>query len=88
MLDVVVRELAELAIVNADDLGVLGGAQGEAWDQIHDEEDNAGAEERVGETGDAVCKLVRQLDVMSVEPATIDFGKPVKVRYVIAVSMC
>lgn len=46
-LDVIISELSDLSIVDAEDLGFLRGAQGEAGDQVHDEEDDAGAEEGV-----------------------------------------
>ena len=44
-LNVIVCELANLCVVDAEDLCFFGGAEGEAWDEVHDEEDEAGAEE-------------------------------------------
>lgn len=85
MLDIIIRKLAELAVVDADDLCFLTGAQRQAWDQVHEEEDNAGAEERVGEAGDGVGQLVAELDVVAVEPAAGDHGEAVEVGDVVPI---
>lgn len=82
-LDVVVGELAELAVVQAHLLLLGGDAQAEAGDEVHEEEDDAGEDEGVGETGDAVGELVGELDVVVVEPTTGDDGETVEMRYVI-----
>ena len=87
MLDVVVREFAQLMVVDAEDLCFFGGAQAEARDQVHDEENDAGAEERIGEAGDGVGQLVAELDVVPVEPATGDNGHAVEVGDVVALAM-
>lgn len=84
MLHIVVRELAELAVIDAHDLGFLGGAQRQAGDQVHEEEDDAGGEEGVGEARDGVGDLVAQLDVVAVEPAAGDLGDAVEVGDVVA----
>lgn len=83
-LDVVVGELAQLGVVQARLLLLGGGAQAEAGDEVHDEEDDAGDAERVGEAGDAVGELVRELDVVVVEPAAVDLGEAVEVCNVVA----
>ena len=82
-LDVVVGELADLRVVDAQDLGLLGGAQGEAGDQVHEEEDQAGAAEGVDAAGDGVRELVAELDPVVVEPAAGDLGEAVEVGYVV-----
>jgi len=82
-LDVVVGELANFGVVDAEDLGLLGGAQREARDQVHDEEDDAGAAERVDAARDRVRQLVAQLDPVVVEPAAGDLGEAVEVRDVV-----
>lgn len=78
-LDVVVGELAQLGVVEARLLLLGGGAQAQAGDEVHDEEDQAGDAEGVGEAGDAVRELVRELDVVVVEPAAVDLGEAVEV---------
>ena len=52
--NVVVSKLANLSIVNAHNLILLGGTQAETGDQVEDEQDDAGAEERVGKARDRV----------------------------------
>ena len=75
---VIVGKLADLGVVNTHDLGLLARAQTQTRDQVHDEEDDAGSAERVGEAGCAVGKLVAELDVVTVEPPTRDDGDAVK----------
>ena len=66
---------------------VLRGAQGKTWHKIHQEEDDAGPEEAVGEPGDGVRELISELDVMPVEPAAGDLGEAVEVGDVITVAV-
>lgn len=80
---VVVRELANLRIVDTEDLGLLGSAQREAGDQVHDEEDQAGAAERVDTAADGIRELVAELDPVAVEPATGDDAEAVEMCYVV-----
>jgi hypothetical protein len=77
--------LANLALINTTFLSVFGGPKAKARDEVHDEEDNAGTEERVDEAGDAVRELVGELDVVAVEPTTGDLGEAVKMGNVIPV---
>lgn len=84
-LDIIVGELAKLGIVETQFLLLGRGAQAEARDQIHHEQDDTGDGERPREPGAAVGELVGQLDVVVVEPAAIDLGEAVKVSDVIAV---
>lgn len=57
-LDVVVGELAELDVVDTGFFVVGGDAEGEAGDEVEEEEDDAGQDEGVGEAGDGVGDLV------------------------------
>ena len=82
-LNVIISELSDLSIVDAEDLGFLRGAQGEAGDQVHDEEDDAGAEEGVGCARDGIGDLVAELNPVLVEPAAVDLGEAIEVRYVV-----
>jgi len=82
-LHVVVSELSDLSIVDAQDLGLLGGAEGEAGNQVHDEEDEAGSTKGIDHSADGIGKLVTKLDVVLVEPSTGDLGEAIKVRYVV-----
>lgn len=83
-LDVVVGKLANLGIINAHNLILLGSTQAESGDHVHNEQDNAGSEERVGKTGEGVGKLVAQLNVVVVDPAAGDLGGAIEVRNVVA----
>ena len=71
-LDVVVGELAELAVVETELL--LGGAdaQAETGHQVHQEQDDTGEDEGVGEPGNRVGELIAQLDVVLVDPSTLN----------------
>lgn len=82
-LNIVIRELANLGVVNTQNLRFFGGAKAQSGDQVHDEEDETGAEEGVGEAGAGVGDLVAELDPVPVEPAAGDGGHAVEVRYVV-----
>ena len=85
MLNVVVGEFPELRVIEADDFGILRRTERKAGDEVHDEKDDAGAEEAVCETGNTVRELVRELDVIAVQPAAADGGETVKMRDVVTV---
>lgn len=76
-LDVIVRELAELDVVDAYVLVLGGDAQAQARDQVHEEQDDARQDERIREAGNGVGELVRELDVVVVDPATGDRAEAV-----------
>lgn len=78
-LNIVISELSELGIIDTKDLGLLGGAEGKAGDEVHDEEDDAGAAEGVGETSDGVSELVSELDPVTSDPASGDLGGAIEV---------
>jgi hypothetical protein len=82
--NVVVCELANLSIVDTQDLSFLGGAEGQAGDQVHDEEDEAGSAEGVGTSGDGVSELVAELHPVMVEPAAWNLGEAIEMCYVIS----
>lgn len=57
-LNVVVSELAELAVVEANLLLLGAGAQGQARYEVHEEENDAGHDEGVSEASGGVGQLV------------------------------
>lgn len=71
-LDVIVRELANLGVVDAENLGFFGSAQMHARDHVEDEQDERRADEGVGAPREGVGQLVAELDPVVVEPATFD----------------
>lgn len=71
-LDVVVGELAELGVIETEVLVIDVDTEAETGDEVHEEEDQAGQDERPDETGDGTSKLVAELDVVVLDPATID----------------
>lgn len=64
-------------------LGVLGRTQAQARDQVHDEQNQAGATERIGEAAHGIGQLIGQLNVMTVEPASRDHGEAVEMGDVV-----
>lgn len=84
-LHIVIRELAQLRFIKTHAFLFSAGAQAKARHEVHEEEDDAGAEEGVCEAGHAVGELVRELDVVVIEPAARDLGEAVEVRDVVAV---
>ena len=78
MLNIVVGEFSEFMVIDTDDFRLLGCAEGKTGDEVHDEKDEAGAEKAVGETGNTVCELIGELDVMAVQPAATDCGETVE----------
>ena len=83
---VIIRKFSNFGVVHAQDFCLFGGAKTEAGDQIHDEEDDAGAAEGVGEAGDGVGELIGQLHPVAIEPAAFDQCEAVEVGYVVAES--
>ena len=81
-LDIVVGKLTDLGVVDAHDLVLLAAAEVQAGDQINEEEDDAGADEGVGEAAYGVGELVRELDPVPVQPAAGDHGVAVEVGLV------
>ena len=84
-LDVVVGKLANLGVIDTQDFGVVAGAKLTARNEVDEEQDDAGAEERVCEARHRVRKLVAELDVVVVEPAASDDAEAVEMRDVVTV---
>ena len=82
--NVVVRELADLSIIDTQDLGLLADAEGQTRDQVHDEQDEAGSAKGVDTTRDGVSELVAELDPVLVEPSTWNLSEAIKMCYVIS----
>lgn len=87
-LNVIVRELADLSIIDTEDLSLLGSAEGETWDEVHNEENDAGAEEGVCGAGDGVGHLVAKLHPVVVDPAARDLGEAIEMCYVVSGEEC
>lgn len=84
-LDIIVRELAELVIIKTNLLLVLVDTERKTGNEVEEEEDDAGHDEGVGEAGDAVGELVGELDVVVVDPATVNDGGTVQSGDVVTV---
>jgi hypothetical protein len=80
---VVVCELADLSVVDAEDLGLLSSAEGEARDQVHQEEDDAGQGEGVEAACHGICELIAELHPVVVEPAAGDHGYAIQMCNVV-----
>lgn len=89
-LNVIVGELAELGIIETKLLLLGRDTERETRDKVHEKQDDAGDDERVRETGNAVSELVAELDVVLVDPAAGNLGGAVEVSNVITakVSTC
>jgi hypothetical protein len=77
-LDIVVCKLADLSVVDAENLSLLGRAKGKTRDHIHDKEDETCANEGIGATSERVSQLVRELHPVVIEPTTLDAGNAVE----------
>lgn len=73
-LDVVVRELAVLVVIHTEKLGLLGGTELEAGDEVDDLGDGSGHEEGVGGGGDNGSDLPAENDEVAIEEATLGTG--------------
>jgi hypothetical protein len=82
-LNIIVGKLSNLSIVDTQDLSFLSSTERETWNQVHDEQDDAGTEEGVCTTRDGVRKLVTKLDPVVVEPASRDVGETIQMGYVV-----
>lgn len=71
-LDIVVGELADFCVVDAEDLRVFGGSDLQAGDHVEYEEDQAGPHKGVGAPADRIGQLVSQLYPVVVQPASVD----------------
>jgi hypothetical protein len=82
-LNVVVGELAELAVIKTHLLLLGADAKAKTGDEVHDEQDDAGHDEGVRETRHAVSELVSELDPVVVDPTTGDDGNAIESGYVV-----
>ena len=76
-------KLANLSIVDTQNLILFRGTQAESRDEVENEQDDAGSEEGVGSSRYRVGKLVSQLDIVMIDPAAGNRGSTIQVRYVI-----
>lgn len=76
-------ELADLRVINTQNLGLLGGPDMQAGDQVQDEEDDAGEDKGIASAGEGIGKLVSELDPVTVQPAASDDLHAVQVGDVI-----
>lgn len=77
-LNIIIRELAELSIVKTDLLNLGADTERQARDEVQDEADEAGHDKGVGKPSDRIGELVAELDVVLVDPATVNGGGAVK----------
>lgn len=82
-LNIIVCKLAQLGIIEANVLLLSRGAQRQTRDKVHQEEDDTSHDKGVRESGDTVGKLVTELDVIVVQPASGDNGSAVEMGNVI-----
>lgn len=86
-LNIVVSELANFNIVNAENFLLLAGTELEDGQELANAikaaEDDASSNEGVEATGEGISKLVAHLDPVSVQPATGNDGIAIKMRYVV-----
>jgi hypothetical protein len=83
LLNEVVCEFTNFGFIDTCDFGFLGRAERETWNQVHEEEDDAGHAERVTEASHAIAELVGELDVVVVEPSTGNESDSIQCRNVI-----
>lgn len=75
--NVVVGELAHLAVVNTDNLRLLGRAETQEGNEVHHPANDRRHDEGVCEASGGVGKLVAKLDPVVVDPASIDGGQAI-----------
>ena len=78
-------KLANFGIINTHNLIIFGSTETKSRNQINDEKNDTAAEKGVCKTGDRISKLVSELDVVVVNPATTNFGRAIEVGYVVTV---
>jgi len=70
--NIVVGKLAELSIVQAKIFLLGANTDRKARNEVHEGEDDASHAKSISKAGDRVSKLVRELDPMAVDPATLN----------------
>jgi hypothetical protein len=68
-LNIVIRKLAQLAVISAELLLLRGDTKGETRDKVHEEEENASESKGPGEDGKSTSDLVTKLNKVTVNPA-------------------
>lgn len=68
----VISELSTLIFVDTADLGLFGGSEVAVWDMVDDEHDGVRHSESPGESHRTPSKLLRKLDVVVVDPASVN----------------
>lgn len=76
-------KFTNLGVIDSVDLAVFGGTQAQARDQIHHKENDAGSAKRVGEAGHGIRELVGKLDVVTIQPASVDHREAIQMRDVV-----
>lgn len=79
-------KFTNLGIVHTKDFFLFRDAQVQTGDQIDDEENDAASEERVGHTGDGVRQLVAELDVVVIDPASVNDRGTIEVGDVVTIT--
>ena len=86
-LDVVVRELANLDVINTSSFFLFRRTEPEGGDEfankVKSSEDKTGPEEGVCAAGERIGKLIAKLHPMVVEPTTIDNSVTIEMRNVV-----
>lgn len=77
-LNVIVRKLAELAVVHTNFFVLGADAEGETGDEVHEEEDDAGECKGPAEGGADAGELVAELDPVVLDPADGGVGAAVE----------
>lgn len=78
-------KFTNFSVIDTEDLFLFGDTQVKTRDQVDDEEDDAATEERVGHAGDGVGQLVAKLDVVVVDPASVDDRRTIQVGDVVTI---
>ena len=82
-LDIIIRKLAQLRIIQTHLLFLGARPQRQSRNQVHQEQNNTSPAKGISEARNGVGKLVGELDVVLVEPAARDGGRAVERGYVV-----
>lgn len=86
-LNIIIGEFTNLRIIHPKNLSFFACTKAEAGNEVQQEKDDAGATERVSETGDRVSELVSNLNPVVIEPSTRNHCDAVEMCYVVARGM-
>lgn len=79
-------KFANLSIIDAHDLVVFRSTETQTRDEVQNKQNHTAQDERIGESRDGVGKLVSQLNIVVVEPATGNLGGAIEMRDVVALT--